>query len=108
MANFQCNNRLYIVLGATSVTNSKQMGGNLILKNARIEKYLFECGYCDAYIPFICIMRPIFPTSSDDDEVPSKEDMENYQKKLENGINASLNIMKAFRKRYFSIYNEKE
>lgn len=59
------------------------MGGNLILNNARIDTYLFDGGYCKAYVPFVCIARPHFPMSCDDDEdktSDSQENIKNYQK----------------------------
>lgn len=44
------------------------MGGNLILKNGRIDKYIFSGGYCQAHGTGTCIARPALPGSWDDNE----------------------------------------
>ena len=56
------------------------MGGNLILKNGRIDKYLFEGGYCEAYLPFICIAKPAPPFGADEGTA-SEEDWKAYEER---------------------------
>lgn len=60
------------------------MEGKLILKNARIDTYLFDGGYGKAEKPVICITRPNLPISLDDDDdvTISQQEMEEYQERL--------------------------
>ena len=53
------------------------LGGNLLLRNGRIDKYLFEGGYCEAYKPVTCIAKPFIPTFDGFIE-PSKENRERF------------------------------
>ena len=48
------------------------LGGNLILKNGRIERYLFEGGYCEAQEYWECIVKP-FPGGFWDEESANSE-----------------------------------
>lgn len=54
------------------------MDGNLILKNGRINKYLFDGGYCEAYLPFRCIAKPAPPFESEDGTI-SEEEWKRYE-----------------------------
>ncbi len=70
------------------------LGGNLLLRNGRIDKYLFEGGYCEAYKPVTCIAKPFIPTFDGFIE-PSKENMErigNLMKAWEKAKEANFNM----------------
>ena len=57
------------------------LGGNLVVKNGRIDKYLLGEGYCDTSAPHCCITPPtlILPT----EDKPLTKEQEEYNKKLE-------------------------
>lgn len=56
------------------------LGGNLVVKNGRIDKYLFGEGYCDTSAPHCCITPPtlILPT----EDKPLTKEQEEYNKNL--------------------------
>lgn len=58
------------------------MDGKLIMKNGRIDKYLFDGGYFKAYMRQLCI-RPPTPSWMHDGTEPTPEQVEEYEKKIE-------------------------
>ena len=63
------------------------LNGNLILRNGRIDKYMFGEGYCQAWIPHACFARPMmFEGDIFGDGslivVPTEEEIESYQELL--------------------------
>ena len=59
------------------------MDGKLIMKNGRIDKYLFDGGYFEAYTQQLCIMPPPPPSWMHDGTEPTPEQVEEYEKKIE-------------------------
>ena len=66
------------------------LGGSLILRNGRMDKYLFDEGYCQAKEPFCCIAKPVMFTGFFDEEkgefissVPTEEERKIYQELCE-------------------------
>lgn len=59
------------------------MDGKLIMKNGRIDKYLFDGGYFKAYTQQLCIMPPPTPSWMHDGTEPTPEQVEEYEKKIE-------------------------
>ena len=63
------------------------LNGSLILRNGRIDKYMFGEGYCQAWIPHACFARPMmFEGDIFGDGslivVPTEEEVESYQELL--------------------------
>ena len=58
------------------------MDGKLIMKNGRIDKYLFDGGYFKAYMRHLCI-KPPTPSWMHDGTEPTPEQVEEYEKKIE-------------------------
>ena len=83
------------------------MEGNLILKNGRINKYLFEGGYCEAYNQDMCIAKPAPPFSwfedGSDSEI-SEEEQKAYEERREEWSKAveALNATDAFNFYYYN------
>ena len=80
------------------------MGGKLITKNGRIDKYLFEGGYCQAIGGQTHLTRPPLILWDDEDSNPSPSDYEQWRKTFESWEAA----MKAERERdqfLFYYYN---
>ena len=80
------------------------MGGKLITKNGRIDKYLFEGGYCQAIGGQTHLARPPLILWDDEDSNPSPSDYEQWRKTFESWEAA----MKAERERdqfLFYYYN---
>lgn len=59
------------------------MGGKLITKNGRIDKYLFEGGYCQAIGGQTHLTRPPLILWDDEDSNPSPSDYEQWRKTFE-------------------------
>ena len=66
------------------------LGGSLILRNGRIDKYLFTGGYCQAEETFCCLGRPMLFTSDFDEQTgefvyrdPTKEEWDAYMELYE-------------------------
>ena len=83
------------------------MEGNLILKNGRINKYLFEGGYCEAYNQDMCIAKPAPPFSwfedGSDSEI-SEEEQKAYEERREEWSKAveALNATDDFNFYYYN------
>ena len=83
------------------------MEGNLILKNGRINKYLFEGGYCEAYNQDMCIAKPAPPFSlyedGSDSEI-SEEEQKAYEERRKEWTKAveALNATDAFNFYYYN------
>ena len=77
------------------------MDGKLIMKNGRIDKYLFDGGYFKAYTQQLCIMPPPTPSWMHNGTEPTPEQVEEYEKKIEevrkvikeNQVSDSFNIL---------------
>ena len=59
------------------------MDGKLIMKNGRIDKYLFDGGYFKAYTQQLCIMPLPTPSWMHNGTEPTPEQVEEYEKKIE-------------------------
>lgn len=59
------------------------LDGKLIMKNGRIDKYLFDGGYFKAYTQQLCIMPPPTPSWMHNGTEPTPEQVEEYEKKIE-------------------------
>ena len=55
------------------------LGGTVMLKNGRIDKFLFEGGYAKAFQRYSCIVPPQPPSSKD----ATQEDWERYEENLQ-------------------------
>lgn len=83
------------------------MEGKLILKNGRINKYLFEGGYCEAYNQDMCIAKPAPPFSwfedGSDSEI-SEEEQKAYEERREEWSKAveALNATDDFNFYYYN------
>lgn len=83
------------------------MEGNLILKNGRINKYLFEGGYCEAYKQDMCIAKPAPPFSwfedGSDSEI-SEEEQKAYEERRKEWTKAveALNATDDFNFYYYN------
>ena len=83
------------------------MEGNLILKNGRINKYLFEGGYCEAYKQDVCIAKPAPPFSwfedGSDSEI-SEEEQKAYEERRKEWTKAveALNATDDFNFYYYN------
>ena len=89
------------------------MNGNLILKNGRIDKYLFAEGYCQGTENFICLARPVMPCMLeffDEKEgvfkisEPTEEEWNEYRKLMESWGEA-MNAARAIDNFSFNYYN---
>ena len=77
------------------------LDGKLIMKNGRIDKYLFDGGYFKAYTQQLCIMPLPTPSWMHDGTEPTPEQVEEYEKKIEevrkvikeNQVSDSFNIL---------------
>lgn len=71
----------------TTDTIDYLLDGKLILKNSRVDKYLFDEGYCQGHGSSKCIIKPMPPISWDfDDDLDteiSEEELEKYNERLE-------------------------
>lgn len=66
------------------------LNGNLLLKNGRIDKYLFGGGYCQAYKYFICSIKPRMPTWEDSaDSITIKKILDDYRKTVAEWANTN-------------------
>lgn len=77
------------------------MGGKLLMRNGRIDKYIFEGGYCEAYKPVTCVAKPFIPIM-DDDFPTSEEEIEELTKAWREA-QEKYNNMDNF---YFRYYNK--
>ena len=59
------------------------LDGKLIMKNGRIDKYLFDGGYFKAYTQQLCIMPLPTPSWMHNGTEPTPEQVEEYEKKIE-------------------------
>lgn len=79
------------------------LAGNLMLKNGRVYKYLFNGGYCDAHKSTKRIQKPRLPITLDDSPISEKA-MENYRQmvKIWQAATAAIRSKDSFRFYYFN------
>lgn len=79
------------------------LGGNLVVKNGRIDKYLFGEGYCQAQIPSITWTKPRFFFPIDDKPI-TKEQEEKNKEMLEtwNALYNARNVADEFSFYYYN------
>ena len=80
------------------------LGGNLVMKNGRIDKYLFGEGFCQAQIPSITWTKPHFFFSLDDK--PTTKEQEEKNKEMLETWNALYNARNVADEFSFYYYNK--
>ena len=58
------------------------LGGSFVMRNGRIDKWLFDGGFFKAYVPTVCIMPPPAPSWMHDGSTPTERQIADYEEKI--------------------------